>query len=382
MTRIEISAFRCLALSTILVSVGCARAPETSTDAAPAASAESAPVAAPATETPPASPSPLDAAKKGPLLPVTAENFTRAETDLFFGISALKDGAFGKFLHRRNVMGVDDQFVVRGNRDTLYSVAVFDLDAGPVTITMPDPGQRFQALQIIDEDQYVPNVFYGKGSHTLTRKDIGTRYVGAAVRTLVDPNDAEDLKQATALQDAIVVKQESTGTFEIPNWDPVSQKKIRDALLTLSESLPDTRRAFGPRGKVDPVRFLIASASAWGGNPDKDALYLNFTPAKNDGKTVYRLAVKDVPVDGFWSISVYNAEGYYAKNEFNAYTLNNLTAAKGEDGSIDVQFGGCDGKIPNCLPTTQGWNYMVRLYRSRPEILSGQWQFPEAQAVP
>jgi hypothetical protein len=46
-----------------------------------------------------------------------------------------------------------------------------------------------------------------------------------------------------------------------------------------------------------------------------------------------------------------------------------------------VQFGGCDGKIPNCLPTPPGWNYLVRLYRPRPEVLSGAWTFPEAQAA-
>ena len=49
-------------------------------------------------------------------------------------------------------------------------------------------------------------------------------------------------------------------------------------------------------------------------------------PAKNDGKTVYKLDVKDVPVDGFWSISVYNAKGYFEPNPQNAYTLNNITA--------------------------------------------------------
>ncbi len=42
----------------------------------------------------------------------------------------------------------------------------------------------------------------------------------------------------------------------------------------------------------------------WGGNPARDATYLAVTPAKNDGKTVHRLTVKDVPVDAFWSISV------------------------------------------------------------------------------
>jgi hypothetical protein len=42
-------------------------------------------------------------------------------------------------------------------------------------------------------------------------------------------------------------------------------------------------------------------------------------------------------------------------------------------------FGGCDGKIPNCLPTVPGWNYMVRFYCPRKEILDGTWKFPEAQ---
>lgn len=138
---------------------------------------------------------------------------------------------------------------------------------------------------------------------------------------------------------------------------------------------------FGPKWTVDPVRRLIGSASAWGGNPKKDALYLNVMPARNDGKTVYSLAVKDVPVDGFWSVSVYNAHGYYEPNSLNAYTLNNITAKKGADGSITVQFGGCDGHPTNCLPITPGWNYLVRLYRPRPNIVNGSWVFPEPRPV-
>ena len=101
--------------------------------------------------------------------------------------------------------------------------------------------------------------------------------------------------------------------------------------------------------------------------------------AGNDGSTVYKLNVKDLPVDAFWSVSVYNAEGYCEKNPSDAYTLNNLTAKKSGDGAIAIQFGGCDSKIPNCLPITKGWNYTVRLYRPRPEILNGKWKFPEPQ---
>jgi hypothetical protein len=110
--------------------------------------------------------------------------------------------------------------------------------------------------------------------------------------------------------------------------------------------------------------------------------YLNFTPAKNDGTTTYKLTVKHVPVDGFWSISVYNKDGYFQKNQYGAYSLNNITAKKSADGSVNIQFGGCDGKIANCLPTMKGWNYMVRLYRPRKEILDGTRKFPEAQLVP
>jgi hypothetical protein len=105
------------------------------------------------------------------------------------------------------------------------------------------------------------------------------------------------------------------------------------------------------------------------------------TPEKNDGKTVYRLTVKDVPFDGFWSISVYNADGRFVKNERDAYTLNNITAKKNEDGSVTVQFGDCDSKTSNCLSVPPGWNYLVRLYRPRKEVLDGTWKFPEAQPV-
>src|SRR5262249_30846225 len=152
----------------------------------------------------------------------------------------------------------------------------------------------------------------------------------------------------------------SPGHFKVPNWDQASQKKVRDALLVLGSTLPNSKRMFGPKDQVDPVRHLIGTAMAWGGNPEKDAIYLNVAPSKNDGKTIYRLTVKDVPVEAFWSISVYNAKGYFEPNKENAYTLNNLTAKKGEDGFVTIQFGGCDGKIPNCLPIVPGWNYLVR----------------------
>jgi hypothetical protein len=314
-------------------------------------------------------------------MPVTIDNFARAESDFYMGNFVREAGGVGRFGNNREPASIDNQTVIRLNRDTLYSFGVFDLDAGPVTITMPDAGKRFMSMQNINEDHYVPAVYYGSGSHTLTRQNIGTRYVVVGVRTLVDPNDPADLDAVHKLQDAIKVSQSSPGKFDVPNWDPASQKAIRDALLILAKYAGGFAHAFGAKGEVDPVRHLIGTAAGWGGNPDKDATYLGFSPPKDDGKTFYKLTVKDVPVDAFWSVSVYDAAGYFEKNPYNAYSLNNITAKKDADGAVTIQFGGCDGKIPNCLPVMKGWNYTVRLYRPRPEILNGKWQFPEAQPI-
>lgn len=314
-------------------------------------------------------------------VPVTADNFVRAETDLYFGATVKKKG-FGEFEHNREAVPIDAQTVVRMNRDTLYSAAVFDLEAGPVTIVLPDAGPRFMSMQVIDEDQYTPLVAYDAGRHTLTRETIGTRYVFVAVRTLVDPGDPADLKAVHALQDAIRVEQTARGVFETPSWDPVSQKQVREALLSLAETLPDSKKMFGPRGgDLDPVRRLIGAASAWGGNPETEALYLNVEPEQNDGKAIYRLTVRDVPVDGFWSISLYNADGYFQANARNAYSINNITAAKDPDGAVTIQFGDCGDDVRNCLPTMPGWNYLVRLYRPRAEVLSGAWTFPAPKLI-
>lgn len=308
---------------------------------------------------------------------VSPDNFIRAETDLYFG-NIVGDGALGRFTHYRDFGPLDNQLVVRQNRDTLYSAGVFDLDAGPVTVTLPDAGARFRSLQVITQDHYVPTVIYTPGRHTFDRAGIGTRYVMLALRTLVDPNDPADMAAVHALQDGVVVDQAGAGRFEVPEWDPGSRKQVRDALVALFATLPDTRGMFGAVGEVDPVRRLIGAAAAWGGNPERDALYLTVDPAADDGETAHRVTVGDVPVDGFWSITVYNAEGYFTPNPAGAYSVNSVTAVRDPDGSVTVRFGGPAG-TPNHLPITAGWNYLVRLYRPRPEILDDSWTFPVAQ---
>lgn len=322
---------------------------------------------------------PLKGNGSQPPQPVTVSNFARAESDLYFSRFAA-DGGFGRLFHHRAMTPINEQDVVRMNRDTLYSFGVFDLDAAPVTVTLPEPGQRFMSLQVVNEDHYTHETVYAPGAYTVTRDQIGTRYVCFIVRTLANPEDPDDLKGANALQDAIRIKQARTGTLELPNWDEATQTKARDALLALG-SLGGIEPSFGARDEVEPVSFLINTAMGWGGNPKYAAVYVGGFPAANDGRTVHRLTVKDVPVDGFWSLSVYNAEGYFEKNERGVYSVNNLTADTNPDGSVTVQFGGCEDDTPNCIPITPGWNYVVRLYRPRAEVLDGTWAFPAPEPL-
>ena len=94
----------------------------------------------------------------------------------------------------------------------------------------------------------------------------------------------------------------------------------------------------------------------------------------------YQLTVRDVPVDAFWSVSAYNKQGFFEPNKQNAYSVNNLTGRPNKDGSFTIHFGGDSGST-NYLPITEGWNYAVRFYKPRREILDGTWTFPGVKPV-
>jgi len=312
---------------------------------------------------------------------VTRDNFARAETDFYFA-QTVRAGGFGRLVHARNMVPVDRQVVVRANRDTLYSSGIFDLAAGPVTITLPDPGRRYMSLQVISEDQYTPLVAYAPGRYAIDEARADTRYAMLLVRTLADPRRTDDMAAAHRLQDAIVVEQPRIGMFEVPAWDSASREAVREELAALPRQQHiDQNRMFGTKREVDPLAYLVGAAAGWGGLPRWAAVYEGSAVARNDGRTVYRLTVHNVPVDGFWSISVYNRAGYFEKNELDAYSVNNLTAARNADGAVTVQFGGCKREIPNCLPIMPGWNYDVRLYRPGAKVLSGAWSFPKPQPI-
>lgn len=313
--------------------------------------------------------------------PVTPANFSQAETEKYMA-AVVKRGGMGQFAPVRELATPEMNLVVRPNRDTLYSTALFDLDAGPVTIRLPDAGQRYLSMMVINGDHHVQQIEHGEGAYRIDRASVGTRYALVGIRIFVDPTRPGDLDAVHRLQDAVTVEQPGgPGSFVRTDWDAASYGKVRGALFALGETLPDMNRAFGKAGEVDPVEHLIGTAMAWGGLPRTEATYLNITPARNDGAAVYRLNVGAVPVDAFWSITVYDRDGKLIPNPQQLYSLNSVTVRHARDHSAAIQFGGCAAGQQNCLPVLPGWNYMVRLYRPRAAILDGSWTFPAAVVV-
>ena len=307
--------------------------------------------------------------------PVTVDNFKRAETERYLADYARKVG-MGTVGHERAVPPDEGQPVIRMNRDTLYSFIVLDLTS-PATVVKPDTGARFQSMMVVNQDHYIKKVAYGGGSFELTQASVGTRHAMVLFRTFLNPDDPEDVKAAHAAQDGISLLQADKGRLELSGFDEDQRAKLQGLLNQLMPFVTDTTRAFGDAADVDPVQHLIMTSSGWGGNARVDATYLTETVAANDGVTPHVLTVGEVPVDGFWSITVYNERGFF-EAPGHAASINSVTAKANADGMVTVHFGG-NPQSPNYLRIMPGWNYAVRLYRPGPAILEGSFRFPKAK---
>jgi len=310
---------------------------------------------------------------------VNVDNFVRAETgsqiDRFLQIFV--GGEINTWAHIRTPTPINNQSVIRMNRDTLYSAVIVDISEG-AKLTIPESDDRYLSIMIINENHYINKVFHEAGVYELTMDEFETPYVMASARILADTSDAEDIQKANALQNQVAIEAVSAKPYVFPNYDSTSYKATYDALIELSRGLPAATRMFGAREEVDPVRHLIGTAFGWGGLPDYEANYLNVEPGLPVG--AYQITVEDVPVNAFWSISLYNKDGFFEENEHDAYSVNNISGTPNEDGSFTVHFGGDPANV-NFLPIMEGWNYIVRLYQPRQEILNGSWTFPSVQPV-
>ncbi len=314
---------------------------------------------------------------------VDAYNFVRAETDLQMkGYASPPYNGFGKFAHSRKAYDVEHQVTLSGNRDTFYSFGVFDLSKSDLTITLPDSKGRYMTLMPISQNHDIYRGLNAPGTYTFKQSEVGTRYMVFVVRILVNPNDPKDIETVHKLQDAIVVKQADKGDLSgLQDWNKDEMLEMRKAYNILGSAATSSSRFFGVKCQRSYLDNAMGVAVGWGGMQEKDARYIPGQVAKNDGKTAYTITVpKDVPVDGFWSVTIYNKDRFMVPNKYNSYAFNSLTAKKNADGTTTLHLGG-DPKAVNYLYIPKDWVYIVRFYQPHQEILDGTWKFPEPVEV-
>jgi hypothetical protein len=263
------------------------------------------------------------------------------------------------------------------NRDTLYSMGIVDTSKG-ATITVPElPKDRYVSVYLVDNDHYCPFVIYTSGTHELPRD---TQYLGVGVRIQVfNPKDEDEIALINELQDRFIIKANSAEPLGELTWDPESLKALTDQYEEESTQYSSWKGMMGPRGQVDEKTRHIAAAAAWGLFPEWDATYLNYSGGHDD--RVCHQATYPVPEnDAFWSITVYGSDGFM-KSDNNIVNSSNVKL--NADGTFTVYFGSVEtcGEVPNRLDTTEGWNFLMRIYRPGQSVLEGAYQLPAARPV-
>jgi hypothetical protein len=305
---------------------------------------------------------------------VTPETYIRAESDRQFGVVAKMTGGVNRFFHFRRPTPLDQQNIVRMNRDTLYSMAVVDTSQG-ATITVPElPSGRYASVHLIDNDHYCPGVIYSSGTHELPGD---TKYLGVGVRIQIfNPADSDEALLVNQLQDQFIIQANSADLLPEFEWDIQSLKELTAQYERDSAQYSSWKGMMGPRGRVNEKTRHIAAAAAWGLFPEWDATYLNYSGG-HDYRIGHRATYQVPENEAFWSITVYGSDGFM-KSDNNI--INSSNVKLNADGTFTVYFGSVEtcGDVPNRLDTSEGWNFLMRIYRPGKSVLEGAYKLPGA----
>ncbi|MGE4647908.1 MAG: DUF1254 domain-containing protein [Arenicellales bacterium] len=328
-------------------------------------------------------PAPALSVKEGPITSVNEQNYSLAETQVIFAdyvrkiAAATCSGGVGQLMHLRNTPDPTDRTILRINFDTIYSFLILDLTT-PATITLPEADGRYQSAEVLDEEHYIPFIFRQPGTYELTQENVGGQYAIVIFRTQVTMGDKEDLKAVHALQDQIQVEQEAPGSYVASDtWDMEEILTMRKVYQTraVRDKVPSEEMA-GARGEITQDMHNFGPAVGWGGQTKEGAIYLFIDNKPSDPQT---LTVRDVPManNAFWSITVYDKDGYPQGEHF---SLNSTLTTENGEGETIVHFGGSPDQ-ENYLEIYEGWNATFRIYSPQADYFDGSWEVPSPQLV-
>lgn len=290
---------------------------------------------------------------------VTKDNYEVAESDLSFSRITGLVGS-NAWLHFPGPTPLDNQTVVRMNRDTIYSAYVADVsEGGTVTIPPTDDG-RYLAVMVVENDHFISQVWTEPGTYDI---DAETDFAMIVTRTMFDPDDPADMENVKRYQNGVIVETASKRDHVMPDYDMDQLMALRANLVEEGQKLGSLNNMQGARGEVDPQMHLYGTALGWGLLPDQNARYLNYyssgdvADASNCMKADFEVPPFSPP--GFFSLTVYDKDGWITDEKA---VLSSHNLDYNEDGSFTVHFGDCPDDTSNLLPITDNWDMLLRVY--------------------
>ena len=289
---------------------------------------------------------------------VTQDNFPQAYTNLRLSAILQKAGAVNTFFEMPVPSSIpEEQFVVRMNRDTYYSVSVIDMSSDSVFITIPETDD-YVAIQVVDENHETQPMIYGSGRHKIEAK---TQHAFVIVRALED-----DARRNLRIEAG------SAKPFVTKKWDMESFAAVEKAgNLDFSDGY-DQSKAFGNKesGQTAYMNY-VGAAGGWGGAMVEDNIYQ--TSPYMDANDCYEMTFVDPQDMYFWSATVYNADGRMFNDIANISS--EMNPSKNPDGTYTIYFG-CEGRDNN-IPLVEGnatgkFNVLMRHYGPSEQVSNGE----------
>lgn len=289
-----------------------------------------------------------------------------SESDFNFKRSLAK-APINKWAYQSDLSRVETQQVIRENQDGIYASAVVDVSEG-ATFSIPE-GDHYQIIQIIDMQNYVAGVVYAGESLTITPNELtyGT-HVYLNMRVPILSEEKGGIKETLRLQKLATIDAKSSKPYVTPDFVLPLKKteELRAALIkdVKSGALTHTRHVNGTPYSSRPQDHLYGTAYGWGGLGLPDAAYWPFVNKSKmvDGKIQPSSATFTAPDiqeerGGFWSVTIYNEEGWLAKD---VSAISDAQAKPNKDGTYTIHFNSPGEK--NNLETSAPFTALFRFY--------------------
>ena len=297
-------------------------------------------------------------------VPVDMFNIVRAETAKYFAEETILSGG-NTMRHERTGIDLKNQTVIRSNFDLIYSYGVYDISGG-LEVSVPEY-DLYQIVHIFDENHVTIAVVYPGDTVKLSQDDVTYgNHVYLFMRTQRRSPDERGLKELNKRQDAVVIKAGASEPYvsEV-KYDPVSFNKLRTHLI----GPYGIKKAIIYKGFVDNLEdivfphYQIVNLGGWAGLPAKHAFYFVIVPGDEAAKQGKPSSMTFTPPpvqykkNGYWSLTLYNEQGWVATDKFNT---NSHKATPNADGSYTLNFN-TPGAINN-LEVVENWNGLFRCY--------------------